>query len=167
MADAAVRESDPALTLVLTRNLDAPREAVFKAWTDPRAVVRWFGPPGVQAEVHVLDVRPGGRFRVTMRGEDSGKPWTVGGVYREVSPPERLVFTWTWENTTPEHTGGHEMLVTVTFRAKGANTEMTLLQEHLESVESRDSHARGWGGSFDRLAELLRKEPRNPAGCNP
>ena len=150
-ATAASVERD----LVITRVFDAPPETVFKAWTDPEKIVQWFGPPGVRAEVNEMDARQGGRYRITMRGEESGGLWIVAGVYREITPPRRLVITWTWQNDTPEHRGGHEMLVTVTFQAKGRRTEMTLRQERLESAEARDSHARGWNGSFDRLTAML------------
>lgn len=154
------------IDLVLTRVLDAPRESVFEAWTDPEQIVQWLGPSGVRAEVDAMEVHRGGRYRIIMHGEDSGKTWTVGGVYREVSPPERLVFTWSWENDGPGHRAGHEMLVTVAFKAQGRRTEMVLCQERIESVQSRDSHAHGWGGSFDRLAAVLAGTVR-PEGSAP
>jgi uncharacterized protein YndB with AHSA1/START domain len=155
MANTAARENESAFALVLTRRFEVPREAVFRAWTDAAQMAQWIGPPGIRAEVKAMDPRLGGSYRIAMHGEDSGKTWVVGGVYREVIPPERLVFTWTWEEDGPAHRAGHEMLVTVILKAKGRGTEMTLRHEQLDSETSRDSHAHGWGGSLDRLSEVL------------
>jgi uncharacterized protein YndB with AHSA1/START domain len=145
---------DDALTLVLTRTFDAPREAVFKAWTDPTQVARWKGPRGIQAEVKQLDARAGGGYRVAMHGTPNGT-MVVRGVYREFVPPERLAFTWAWEEDSTTHRAGHESLVTVTLRAVGGRTELTLRHENFDSAQSRDSHGHGWNGSLDKLAEFL------------
>lgn len=154
MPSPASPGADDALTLVLTRMLDAPREAVFKAWTDPAQVVRWKGPRGIQAEVQKMDARAGGSYRVAMHGTPNGV-MVVRGVYREFVPPERLVFTWAWEEDATTHRAGHETLVTVTLRAVGNRTELTLRHENFDSAQSRDSHGHGWNGSFDKLAEFL------------
>jgi uncharacterized protein YndB with AHSA1/START domain len=145
---------DEALTLTVTRIFDAPREAVFKAWTDPAQVARWKGPRGVQAEVKHMDARAGGGYRVAMHGTPNGT-MVVRGVYREFVPPERLVFTWAWEEDPATQRTGHETLVTVTLRALGSRTELTLTHENFDSAQSRDSHGYGWNGSLDKLAELL------------
>ena len=79
----------------------------------------------------------------------------VGGVYREIVPPERLVFTWAWEDDALSHRAGHETLVTVSLRALGNRTELTLAARTLRQRGSRDSHGHGWNGSFDRLATIL------------
>ncbi|HZT50821.1 MAG TPA: SRPBCC domain-containing protein [Stellaceae bacterium] len=153
-ARPAAAAADDATTLVITRVFDAPRDAVFKAWTDPAQVARWKGPRGVQAEVEQMDARAGGGYRVAMHGTPNGT-MVVRGVYREVVPPERLVFTWAWEDDAATHRAGHETLVTVTLRAIGRRTELTLRHDNFDSAQSRDGHGYGWNGSFDKLAEFL------------
>ncbi len=140
-----VQNSD--LPLVLTRTFDAPPQRVFGAWLDPAQIEKWIGPRGVRGETQLLEPRVGGRYRIQMRTPDGSDP-VVSGVYREIVPPSRLVFTWTWEHER------HEMLISVTFRAAGRETEMTLRQENFASAERRDSHGHGWTGSFDKLAEM-------------
>ncbi len=138
--------------LVVTRLLDAPRALVFKAWTQPEHLARWWGPQGFSLPSCELDPRPGGTYRFVMRSPE-GSEHRVAGTYREVVEPERLVFTWSWldEDDRPKH----ETLVTVTFAEEGAQTRMTLHQAVFESVTARDSHRGGWTGSFDRLAEFV------------
>ncbi len=165
MADLA---ADSDTTLVMTRTFDAPREKVFDAWLDAAQIPKWMGPRGVTADADRLEPKVGGSYRIVMHTPD-GTP-AVGGVYKEISRPEKLIFTWAWEAAhnappggTAAHSGkgaqsgpGHETLVTVTFRdVGGGKTEMTLLHERFANAEARDSHRHGWTGSFDKLAEFL------------
>ena len=154
MANPATQSASADLTLLITRTFNAPREAVFDAWLDPKQIGKWIGPRNISAEAKELTAKPGGCYRIFMRGSD-GKGPIVGGVYREIVRPERLVFTWMWETGHPMGLAGHETLVTLTFRELGAKTEMTMRHEHFESKEARDSHNQGWSGSFDKLAEVL------------
>ena len=154
MAQSAQAAESGDLTLVISRTFDAPRERVFDAWLDPKTISQWIGPRNISAEAKLLEPRVGGRYRIFMRGAD-GKGPTVGGTYREIKRPERLVLTWAWESDHPHGEKGHESLITLTFRAVGAKTEMTMRHELFESKASRDSHNQGWTGSFDKLAELL------------
>ena len=147
-------EADPDRTLVLTRMFDAPRERVFEAWLDPKQISEWIGPRTIKAEALELSPKLGGRYRIFMRGND-GKGPTVGGVFREIVRPERLVMTWKWETDHPMGEAGEDTLITLTFRAVGARTEMTLRHEFFAKKESRDSHNEGWGASFDKMAEML------------
>jgi len=140
-ADAAATE------LVITRSFDATPEQVFDAWCSPK-LAKWIGPGKVRAEVEMMEARVGGRYRIKMNTPDGATPM-VGGVYREITRPTRLAFTWTWEHEK------HEMLITLSFRAVGKKTEMTLHQQNIASAERRDNHKQGWGGSFDKLAEFL------------
>ena len=140
--------------LVITRVLDAPRRLVFKAWTEPERVVRWWGPQGFTMPSCKMDVRPGGAFRFCMRSPDGTDHW-LQGVYREIAEPERLVLTWAWEDA--EGKPGHETLVTVSFAEHGAKTKLTLHQAVFESITARDSHQGGWTSSLDRLAEYVAK----------
>jgi uncharacterized protein YndB with AHSA1/START domain len=88
---------DDGRTLVITRTFAAPREDVFAAWVDPEQMARWMGPRNIASQVDRMDVRPGGAYRITMRDVDTGATYVVGGIYREIVWPERLVFTWAWE----------------------------------------------------------------------
>ena len=86
------------LELVITRIFDAPRELVFKAWAEPDRAVRWWGPQGFTTAYCEMDVRPGGAYRVCMRSPEGTEHWQRG-VCREVIEPERLVFTFAWEDS--------------------------------------------------------------------
>jgi uncharacterized protein YndB with AHSA1/START domain len=135
--------------LIITRVFDAPRDLVFKAWTEPERLAKWWGPQGFTLLLLEIDMRPGGTWRACMRGPDGTNYWQHG-VCRELVPPERLAYTLVWDSD-PEH----EMLVTVVFAERGAKTEMTFSQRPFKSVETRDSHRDGWSSSFDRLAVAL------------
>ena len=153
MAEARLAER-PSLTL--ERCYPVAPEKVWRAWTDPQALARWFGPGGPQpVALAELDVRVGGRFRVRFGGAD-GNEHEVQGVYREVVPNRRLVFTWTWPRTTPER----ESVVSIELRAAGGGTEMifTHAQHFDESV--RDGHRRGWSESFVKLGTYLEEVDR-------
>ena len=140
-----------SLVLRLTRTFAAPRDAVFRAFTDPAELVRWWGPEGFDVPELRLDPRPGGAWRTCMRAPD-GTLYCVGGVYREFLPPERLVLTWTWES---DSMAGVETLVTLEFRERGEGTELVLTHEGLPRPEARDKHGEGWRGCLDCLERHL------------
>jgi uncharacterized protein YndB with AHSA1/START domain len=141
--------------LVIKRVFDAPRELVFKAWTDPEHLKQWSAPQGFTIPVAEGDLRPGGKWRSMMRKPDGTELW-LGGVYREIVEPERLVFTHAWDDKNGKP--GHETVVTVTLVERDGKTEMTFRQGLFESAESRDGHQGGWTECFDRLEELLSRE---------
>ena len=145
--------------LVITRIFDAPRELVFKVWTDPRHARNWFGPKDHPATHLEMDVRPGGAWRGCLRSTESGAELRLGGVFREVAPPERVVFTFAWEE---EGERGLETLVTLTFAEQDGKTRMTFRQAPFQSVEERDGHQGGWTSSFDRLEEYVAHMTRSP-----
>ena len=136
--------------LVVSRLIDAPRALVFKAWTQQEHAARWWGPKGFTIESCRMDVTPGGTYRVAMRGTD-GVLRTKRGVYREVVAPERLTFTYAWEDA--DGNPGHEMRITVTFDTKGHRTLLTLRQTGFEDIPERDSHQDGWTSCLERFAE--------------
>lgn len=138
--------------LVITRLFDAPRELVFAAWTDERSAAQWWGPKGFTSVSCTMDARAGGAWRRVMRSPD-GIEHSARGVYHEISPPERLVFTYTWEDAVGNP--GHETLVTLTFRDLDGKTELTLRQELFETEAARDDHRGGWSSCLDRFAEYL------------
>ena len=139
----------PERVLVVERTLAAPRALVFKLWTDPAHAARWWGPEGFETVALVMDVRPGGRWHRTMRGPD-GALCVKHGIYREIAPPERLVFTYV--NDDAQGLPGHETLVTVTFDDLGHRTRLTLHQAAFDSVEARDGHRWGWTSCLARFA---------------
>ena len=138
--------------LVITRVFDAPRDLVFRAWTEPDRAARWWGPQGFTTLSCEMDVRPCGAYRRCMRSPE-GAVYCTRGVYRQIMPLERLVFTYAWEDA--EGRPGHETLVTVTFAEHGGKTKLTLHQAMFDTVESRDAHQGGWTSCFERFAEYL------------
>lgn len=145
--NAAVRPADPEL--FITRVFDAPRALVFAAWTKAEHLRHWLGPRGFTATSVEGDVRPGGAWRSCIRSPEAEDYW-AHGVYREIVAPERLVFTYAWEDE-----GALETLVTVTFADEGGKTRLTFHQTPFSSVESRDGHAGGWNECFDRLGAYV------------
>jgi len=139
------------ITLNLRRIFKAPRKKVFRAWTDPEELKKWWGPEGYATPSAEVDLRVGGKYRLGMRKLPDGEIFYLSGIYREVRPPERLVYTWRWE-AQPEH---GETLVTVEFREVGDSTEVVLTHERFPTEKARDDHNRGWSGCLDRLAKLL------------
>jgi len=138
-------------SLSLTRSYPVAPEKVWRAWTDPEAVKRWWGPGGHEpVSLAQLDVRVGGRFRIVFGGAD-GEAHECVGVYKEVLPGRKLVFTWTWPRTTPER----ESLVTIEFRAIGRGTELVFRHEQLFDETVRDNHKRGWSESLEKLERFL------------
>jgi uncharacterized protein YndB with AHSA1/START domain len=138
--------------LVVTRVIDAPRVLVFKAWTEPEHIARWWGPQGYTTTFCEMEIRPGGSYRLCMRSPDGVDRWKRG-VYREIVPPERVVFTFAWEDA--DGNPGHELLTTVTFTEQGAKTKLTLRQAVFETVNGRDSHRGGWTSCLERFAEYM------------
>jgi uncharacterized protein YndB with AHSA1/START domain len=137
--------------LVITRTFDAPRDLVFKLWTDPEHLKHWGSPKELTVPVSESDIRPGGKYRVVMRAPD-GSEYKLSGTYREIVPPERIVFTHAWDEDDGKP--GPETLVTVTFEDAGKDkTKLTLHQTGFASVESRDAHREGWNSQLDNLAE--------------
>ncbi len=138
-------------TLRLERHFAATREAVFRAWTDPKALAAWFGPQGVEARKVEVDLRPGGRYSLEMFESDGGVH-PLSGTYQEVTPPERLVMTWVWGHGELD---GLEMLVTIELRAAKGGTDLTLIHEKLPSDTAREKHQFGWTGCLDGLEQFL------------
>ena len=137
-------------SLTVKRRLNAPPAKVYAAWTDPEKIARWFAPANaktgsVQADI---DARTGGRFRISFSTDD--EYYEVGGVYREVAPNQRLVFSWAW-HSTPER----ESQVTISLKPDGHGTLLTLHHEQFFDSAARDSHERGWTGMLDKLEKYI------------
>ena len=144
------------LEVIITRIFDAPREVVFKAWTDPKQLAKWFGPKGFTNPVCEADARVGGAWRIVMRAPD-GTEHPCGGVYREVVVPERLVFT----NIATDKDGNPILdgLTTVIFEEHGGKTKLTLQTRATAVVDYAAGHLKGmeagWTQSLERLDEEL------------
>ena len=138
--------------LIITRVFAAPRPLVFQVWTQPEHFAQWLGPEDFVTTSCQMDVRPGGTYRACIRSPEGNDHW-MQGVYREITVPERLVFTFAWEdeNSQPKH----ETLITVRFTEQNDQTLMIFHQAIFESTESRDSHRLGWVECFDRLEVYL------------
>ena len=152
--------------LVITRVFDAPRELVFKAWTEPERLMRWWAPKGCTTPYLRIDPRVGGVFHYCMRLPEGRDIWGIG-VYREIVEPERIVYTDAFADAdgnpvSPAHYGmspSHppETLVTVTFAEQEGKTMLTLRHSIPKSVEEWEGTQQGWTEMFDRLAEELAK----------
>ncbi len=139
--------TDPQV-LTITRILVANRQAVFDAWTSVDSVQHWMCPEAASVPLAEMDVRVGGSFRVEMLIE--GERLVHTGVYREISPPERLVFTW-----TSQYTQHRDTLVTVELRALGDTTELRLTQALLPDEMAVHRHTRGWTRIMEHLASHI------------
>ena len=139
-------------SLALQRHYPVAPEKVWRAWTDAEAVKRWWGPGrGEPVSLAELDVRVGGRFRIVFGGPD-GKMHECAGVYREVVPHRKLVFTWHWPNSTPERVS----VVTIIFKEVNGETDLLFKHEQLFDEKARDDHKRGWSASLDKLTDFLK-----------
>jgi uncharacterized protein YndB with AHSA1/START domain len=159
---------------VISRVFDAPRERVWKAWTDPQALAQWWGPKGSQIRVIKLDVRPGGIFHYAMAFQP-GRDMFGRFIYREIAPPERLVFVNSFSDAEggitrapfPQlgNTWPLEVLNNLTFTEQDGKTTVTLRGGPINATEEErktfasmfDSMRQGFGGTFDQLAAYLAK----------
>jgi uncharacterized protein YndB with AHSA1/START domain len=158
------RTTTPADVLTITRVFDAPRELVWKAWTDPEMIKRWWGPRDYSAPFAVVDLRVGGKFHYCMRSADGQDIWATG-VFREIVAPERFVVTDSFAdeqgNVVPATHYGMgediplEMLITVTLEDLDGKTRLTLEHAGLPVGEMKDGANQGWNESLDKLAAAL------------
>jgi len=142
--------------IFIKRTFNAPREQVFRAWTRPDELMKWFGPEGFTTHSADVDLRIGGNYRIGLRPPE-GEVFYHQGTYREIDPPEKLTFTWLLEDQdcAGSQNESAETLVTVEFRDLGAATEVSLTHEFLPSEKAREGHEYGWNGCFDSLARKL------------
>ncbi len=148
VAAEATGEESAKTELVITRVFDAPRSLVFKAWTQPEHMARWWGPNGYTTPTCEMDVRPGGALRLCMRSPEGVETW-VRGVYREVVEPERIVFTG-----ASEADPGGETVMTITLAELQGKTRLTVHQTFAKPETARGAKE-GWTSSLERLADYL------------
>lgn len=140
------------ITLTIKREFDAPRELVWRAWTQAEALMRWYCPKDFAVLFAQNDLRVGGKWRSGMRAPDGGE-YIHHGVYHVIDEPYRLIFTHGWEKNDLEPAA--DTLVTVTLTEKAGRTTMQFEQVGFANTDSRDSHHGGWTGAFDNLDSLL------------
>lgn len=151
--------------LVITRSFNALRELLWKAWTDPERMKRWWGPKNFTSPICKIDFRVGGKYLYCMRSPDGQDFWSTG-IYREIVPLERIVYTDSFAdkngNVVPATYYGMspdiplECQVTLTFEEHNGKTKMTLKHVGIPEGQMRDLAQAGWNQSFDKLAETLR-----------
>jgi uncharacterized protein YndB with AHSA1/START domain len=170
--ESMARGRTPSATLdsalVIQRVFDAPRELVWKAWTEPEHMKRWWGPKGFDAPAAEIDFRVGGKYLLAMRSPEfqGGRVFWSTGTYREIVPFERIVCTDSFAdengNVVPASYYGMEadmpleMLITVTLEEHEGKTKMTLRHEGIPAGPERDGANEGWSQSLDKLADYLR-----------
>ncbi|EJN04062.1 SRPBCC domain-containing protein [Phyllobacterium sp. YR531] len=151
--NAEIANTAAGRVLTINRVFNAPRPLVYKAFTDPKRMLQWMGPRDYPASFAEADVRPGGKWRACLDSEASGEELWHGGIYYEVVPNERLVFTFAWDQEDGK--AGRETLVTINFDDLDGKTRMQFQQSEFETVDDCDGHRMGWNSAFDRLEELL------------
>jgi len=151
--NAPLTEADRVL--VIKRTFDAPRDLVWKCWTDPKMAMAWWGPIEYPANYIDMDFRVGGTWRACLHGRDDGKDLWQGGVIKEIVPPRRLVYTFKWD---ADGERGIDTVVTVEFEEKDGKTHMSFHQSRFESLAERDGHNYGWGSTFDRFDAYLKQQ---------
>lgn len=173
LAEKLNLEQDPSPPFVISRTFDAPRDVVWKAWTERDRLTKWFGPRGFVTEYARLDFRPGGIYLYKLKAPDGKDMWGKFS-YREITPPRRLV----WVNSFSDESANvtrhplHEewpleMLTTVTFEENAGKTTVTVNFRALNPSDrerhtfdsNHDSMRMGWGGTLDQLEQYLRTSP--------
>lgn len=157
-AEADPRAITDGRTLVLTRMLNAPRELVFQAWTDPKHLVHWWGPSDFTLPHCEQDFRLGGNYRFCMRSPDGSDHW-VRGEYTYIDPPSRLVFTWLREDA--EGDIWCDTVVSITLEEQDGRTKLILEQTTFATVAHCEEHAFGWNQCLDRLVHFVERSTNN------
>jgi glutathione S-transferase len=141
-------------SLEIKRFINALRDCVYAAWTDPAELKKWFGPENVRTRNFTADARVGGKYRWDLINEE-GEDMTISGEYRELVPGKKIVFTWKWDDDEAwKYTSS---VVTVELSDCDGGTELRLIHEKLPSEESRDRHNEGWNSVVDRLEKFFSK----------
>lgn len=160
----------PARTLTLRRIFQAPAAAVFQAFLSAEALGEWWSPAGYMTIEAHADSQVGGRYRLVMRSQSGSDTVYVHGIYQEISPPSKLVFTHTFARFegAPQVAAagltGHQTLVTVVFRAHAEVTEVVLVQEPIPSAAAEQALQHGWQEILDKLGSYLARADGQDAG---
>lgn len=144
--------------LRITRVFNAPRDLVYRVWTEPEHLTHWWGPKDFVVRSYDLDVRPGGRWHACIESP-KGEVYRHEGVYGEVTPPERLVFSHAW--VYEDGRRSIETEVTVTFVDLGNRTEVRFEQGVFDTAENCRNHFGGWSECLDNLTAYLARPQRS------
>jgi uncharacterized protein YndB with AHSA1/START domain len=149
----------PETKIEVRRMFVAPREKVFEAWTQREKVEKWMCRfPRHETRFTTSDARPGSTNTLEVKNSD-GETFKQTITYRDITPPEKLVFTWDWQRFSASGEKideARDTLVTVEFQPRGTFTEVILTHEGLVTADQRESHSKGWNACFDRLEEELK-----------
>lgn len=144
---------DSDTMLQIHRTYRASRARVFRAWTEPEQLKKWFAvAEGFITPIAEVDLQIGGKYRLGMQPPGDDGVLIVGGIYRLISPPEKLVFTWRWETPSADEP---ETLVTVEFHERDNATEVVLKHELFTDIGQREKHREGWEGCLNQLERLI------------
>ena len=142
--------TDPHLeknALTIRRLINAPRQRVFDAWTEPEHLKNWWHTdPNWSAEIVEVDFRVNGTYRLGMRDPQQDAPFVCGGRFVEIDPPSKVAYTWAWESSGMDV---GETLVTVEFIDKGPATELVLTHDRFPNAEAAAEHSKGWTGCIN------------------
>ncbi len=148
-----VETSTSENSLTIRKTIQAAQQRVFDAWTRPEHLTNWWrANPKWATEIAEIDLRVGGSYRLGMRDPEQDGPFVCFGEFVEVTPPEKLVYTWSWE---PPAMDSYETLVTVEFIAKGEATELVLTHERFPNAEAAARHNQGWEACIHNLIQLV------------
>ena len=147
------RQRGKSHSLKIVRTLDAGPEVVYRAWTDPKVMGKWFAPRDMSTPIAEVDLKVGGKYRIGMKSPD-GELYVATGTYREIIPNEKLVFTWRWES---EPSDISNTLVTVEFKKSGEHTRLVLTHDKFATEELVKDHREGWEGALSKLSKIITK----------
>jgi uncharacterized protein YndB with AHSA1/START domain len=149
-------ETSKTAQLRLERTYAESPAEVFEAWTNPEVLRRWWAAgPDWETPAAEVDLREGGRYRLSMKDPNSGDEHTVVGEYREVSPPRRLIYTWSWESNPAEMQGSADSVVTVDFNERDGGTQVVVTHDGFADARIRDMHGAGWEGCLANLSSRV------------
>jgi uncharacterized protein YndB with AHSA1/START domain len=141
------------VSLVVRRTIQATPTRLFEAWTTADHLIRWWGPTGVECTEANVDLKVGGHYKLANRLPD-GSVILIHGEFLEISPPHKLVYTWSTDPDDETKALAETEQVTVRFEARGTATEVIVVHERVAPA-SREGHEGGWVGCLDGLAELF------------
>lgn len=150
---AASRATATPLELTITRTFNAPRELVYKLFTEPEHLVRWMGPHNFVAKSYTQDVRVGGKWRGMLHPTNGGRDLWQGGTFLAIDPPAHVSYTFAWDDDNGKP--GQETVVTLQFEVQGNTTKLTFHQTGFTSEGERDGHRGGWSETFDKFEAYL------------
>jgi uncharacterized protein YndB with AHSA1/START domain len=140
-------------SLKIVRTFDTDTEVVYRAWTDPKVMRKWFAPKEMSTPIAEVDLKVGGKYRIGMKSLD-GELYVATGIYREIITNEKLKFTWRWETSSSDPS---DTLVTVGFKKSGKHTKLVFTHENFATEESAKEHREGWEGALSKLSRILTK----------